>query len=230
MAKKAKQATKTKPKGNGELKARLAELRDKHGDTVKVDDIGVVVESMMATMKGDLSATDLELFSELEALAAYIHAAKSDIAALRPDEVKDEYLPAATDELDAIVQATEVATNSIMDATEQIEGVMAELEGEPADTLMNATTAIYEACGFQDITGQRITKVVKALQDIEEKIDALVNAFGSEIEKIKAQQPNQNKQPDTDAPLSDEDLLEGPQLEGEANTQAEIDALLESFD
>ena len=72
-----------------------------------------------------------------------------------------------------------------MDATEQIEGLMDKVDPEDASVIMEATSTIYEACGFQDITGQRTTKVVKALKDIEEKIDALVEAFGSEIEKFK---------------------------------------------
>lgn len=216
------------PDQDDELNQRLESLRDTQGDVVKIDDIAGVVESMLTTMKGDLSAADLELYSELEALAKYIHAAKADIAALRPDEVTEEYLPTAADELDAIVAATEKATNSIMDATEQIEGVMSELEGEQADRLMNATTMIFEACGFQDITGQRITKVVKALKDIEDKINALVQAFGSEIDKVKAAQPKKEK--DEDKPMTDEDLLDGPQLANKAQTQEEVDALLASFD
>ncbi len=210
------------------IQDRLSSLRSAHGELVKVSEISGVVESIMATMKGDLSADDLELYNELQALAIYIHDAKSDIAALRPDEVRDEYLPTASDELDAIVMATEKATNTIMDATEQVEAVMETLDGEQAEKLMEATTNIYEACGFQDITGQRITKVVKALKDIEEKIDALVMAFGSEIDKVKANEPKQDAI-SPDAP-SDEDLLGGPQQEGEAATQEEIDALLASFD
>jgi len=216
-------------KGAGlDIDKKIAELREKHGDSVQVADVAAVVESMMATMKGDLSATDLELYTELEALARYIHEAKADIAALRPDEVKDEFLPTATDELDAIVAATEKATHSIMDATEIIENTMMELQGEVADKLMEATTQIYEACGFQDITGQRITKVCKALQDIEEKIDALVTAFGSEIEKVKDTKPA--KEQSGDSKPTDEDLLDGPQLDGQGKSQDEIDALLASFD
>lgn len=212
---------------SAELSERLEELRAKHGDAVRVADIASVVESMMATMKGDLSAADLELYNELAALGEYIHAAKADIAALRPDEVRDEVLPKASDELDAIVAATEGATNTIMDATEKLEGLMEHLADEHANVIMDATTEIYEACGFQDITGQRITKVVKALKDIEEKIDGLVEAFGSEIEKYKNQAPKAAKQSETP---SDEDLLNGPQLQETAQTQDEIDALLASFD
>ncbi|WP_417832245.1 protein phosphatase CheZ [Terasakiella sp.] len=211
-----------------DLGARLDELRDTYGDTVQVEEVVEVVDSLLSTMKGDVTSADMELYNELESLAEYIHSAKAEIAQLRPDDVKEKYLSSASDELDAIVEATADATNNIMDATEIVEEVMAGLEPEVSDKLMEATTKIYEACTFQDITGQRITKVVNALKHIEEKIDALVDAFGSEIDKFKSENPD----PVEDGPkeITDEDLLEGPQLEGQGRSQEDIDALLASFD
>ncbi len=207
------------------LQRRLEELESKHGDTVRTADIAEVVEGLMATLRGDVAAVDLSIYAEMESLARYIQAAKTEIAQLRPDEVKEQYLPAAADQLDAIVQATAEATHTIMDATETIEGVMEKLDGENSEKLMDATTRIDEACGFQDITGQRITKVVKTLKDIEVRVDALVAAFGSEIAKVKAGQPEKEEKKD-----SDENLLHGPQLPEDAKSQAEVDALLASFD
>ncbi len=212
-----------------EFQKMLASIREHKGDDVKVDDIGEVVRTMLATMRGDLSANDVELYTELESLADYIRSAKREIASLRPDEVKDQHLRTASDELDAIVAATADATNSIMDATEAIESVMDEVDADTRATLESATTGIYEACSFQDITGQRITKVVKALQHIEDSVDGLLNAFGDEIAKFRKDDPAAEKAKE-DAPITDEDLLQGPQLEGKGQTQAEIDALLASFD
>ncbi len=207
------------------LRQRLEALKNKHGDTVRTADIAEVVESLMATLKGDVAAVDLSIYAELESLARYIQTVKTEIAQLRPDEVKEQYLPAAADQLDAIVEATAEATHTIMDAAETIESVVENMDGENGEKLMDATTRIYEACGFQDLTGQRITKVVKALKDIEERIDALVAAFGSEIEKIKAQQRESEEKKE-----HDKKVLHGPQLADEAKSQAEVDALLASFD
>jgi len=217
------------PKIDPDLGARLDELRDTYGDTVQVEEVVEVVDSLLSTMKGDVTSADMELYNELESLADYIHSAKAEIAQLRPDDVKEKYLSSASDELDAIVEATADATNNIMDATEMVEEVMGDVTPEVSDKLMEATTKIYEACTFQDITGQRITKVVNALKHIEEKIDALVEAFGSEIEKYKSENPSPT---DDDAPkvITDDDLLEGPQLEGQGRSQEDIDALLASFD
>ena len=213
-----------------ELAARLQEIGRKPDGTVKIEEIGEVVDAILATMQGDLTAVDVKLYEELESLQRFIVDAKSDIAALRPDEVKEEFLPKAADELDAIVEATAEATNAIMDAVGEIEDVMSKLKGKNAERLMDATTKIYEACGFQDITGQRITKVVGALQHIEEKVDALLNAFGDEIAKYKAANPKPVAEPEAAAIPPDEDLLHGPQMKEQAMSQADIDALLASFD
>ena len=213
-----------------ELATRLQELGREPGGSVKVEEIAEVVEAILTTMQGDLSAVDVRLYEELESLSRFISEAKSDIAALRPDEVKDEFLPKAADELDAIVEATAEATNSIMDAVGEIEEVMSKLKGKNSEQLMDATTKIYEACGFQDITGQRITKVVGALQHIEEKVDALLNAFGDEIAKYKAANPKTEEAPVEEPIPADEDLLHGPQKKEAAMSQADIDALLNSFD
>lgn len=205
-----------------DLALRLDAIRKEHGDTVRVDQIGEVVRAMVDTMTGDIDAGDLKLYREIESLADYIHAAKAEIAALRPGEIKNEFIATATDELDAIVGATEAATNEIMDSAEHLESLTPLMDAEVAERLTEITTRIFEACTFQDITGQRITKVVKMLKEIESRVENLVKAFGSEIEPAG---PRAEK-----AVVTDQDLLNGPQLPTNAADQAEIDRLLASFD
>jgi len=124
------------PKIDPDLGARLDELRDTYGDTVQVEEVVEVVDSLLSTMKGDVTSADMELYNELESLADYIHSAKAEIAQLRPDDVKEKYLSSASDELDAIVEATADATNNIMDATEMVEEVMGDVTPEVSDKLM----------------------------------------------------------------------------------------------
>ncbi|MBF0335604.1 MAG: protein phosphatase CheZ [Alphaproteobacteria bacterium] len=213
-----------------DLALRLDELRREHGDTVRLDRVAEVVRSLLSTMSGDLDAKDIRLYQELEALANYIHAARAEIAALRPDEIQNHYIASATDELDAIVGATESATNEILDACEQLETMLTDLPPEMGQRLTDATTRIYEACNFQDITGQRITKVVRALKHIEQKIEALVAAFGPAEPKAEAKPPPPEAAADEVKQVTDEDLLNGPQLPERASRQADIDALFASFD
>jgi chemotaxis protein CheZ len=211
-----------------ELVHRLSALKGRM-ETVSREEIAEVVSGLLATMEGDLSDGNLKLFAELESLSNYIHSAKSEIAALRPDEITARHLPKATDELDAIVGATEEATNSILGAMESLETIAGELPPEFGDKVSEAVTQVYEACNFQDITGQRITKVVNTLKHIEEKVEALVSAFGDEIAKYKQAHP-ETDEPEVAQKPTDADLLNGPQLPDDASKQAEIDALLASFD
>jgi chemotaxis protein CheZ len=192
------------------------------------DEIQEVVTEMLSSMEGDLSEMNLKLYAEVESLARYIVTAKSEIAALRPDEITNDHIASATDELDAIVGSTEEATNGILQAMEALESLTGEMDPAMAEKVTDAVTQVYESCNFQDITGQRITKIVKALKHIESKVDALVAAFGEDIAKYKSAHPGQETK--AQDPMSDKALLNGPQLPDSAGKQDDIDALLASFD
>src|SRR3546814_19418060 len=109
-------------------------------------------------MEGYISAVDLRVYDELESLARYIQSARVEIAALRPDEIRQDHIPAATDELDAVVGATEEATGRILDAAEQIQTIAGGLDQAVQSQLVDLVTGIFEACNFQDITGQRTSR------------------------------------------------------------------------
>ena len=213
-------------KAGNELPQLLRELRDKPDGTVSVGEVADIIERLMAALKVDPAVSRRKFFIDLKDLSRIIRTTKDEIALLSPDDVKHEYLPKAADELDAIVVATADATNAIMDATEIIEAAMSGVDGKARDQLLDATTRIYEACGFQDITGQRITKVVGALKEIQNRIDALLTAFGDDGKTRKPKKALKMKKKVS----TDEDLLEGPQKVGEANTQEDIDKLFAGFD
>jgi chemotaxis protein CheZ len=158
------------------------------------------------------------LVNVLEYLSSHIRATRSEIGALRSGSGNPQMFSTTTDELEEIVTETARATNRIMDAAEAVEKVAATLESGPANALMDATTSIYEASAFQDITGQRITKIVRALQSLEEKLAALASAFGPLEESVGEEQPQ-----------GDAALLNGPQRESTAASQTDIDALFASL-
>jgi chemotaxis protein CheZ len=199
---------------------QLAEARGRYsaGDRELVLE---VVTAMLTTMSGDLNAHETTLLGEVEALGRTIAAAKQEIAALRVDDIRDRDIPSATDELDAIVEHTAVATNAILESCELLEGLGSDVTGESAGKLQDAVTKIYEACSFQDITGQRITKVVTTLKTIEAKVAQIITAFGVHHPPPEITAPETVK--------TDADLLHGPQLPSNAMDQSDIDKLLASF-
>jgi chemotaxis protein CheZ len=174
-----------------------------------------------ATPLHELSLREAALLTEIEELGRTIEAAKAEIAALRVDDITGNHIPFATDELDAIVTHTARATNEILESCETLDAVAADASSAHGEKLQAAVTRIYEACSFQDITGQRITKVVNTLKAIEAKVAQIAGAFGT----IPASQSGKGQE----APV-EPILLNGPQLPAAAMDQADIDKLLASFD
>jgi chemotaxis protein CheZ len=207
------------------LAHRLEALRAAQGDSVQVRDVTSLVNSMVASMQGQLELATLKIGQELQELVTFISTAKAEIASIQPNSLSKRDIPGAADELDAIVQHTEAAASVIMDAADEISALAGQVEGDLADKLQDISTRIFEASSFQDITGQRVTKVVKVLKHIEEKLGRLAITVGDTHVT--------EKQVERDAdgvPVDQKNLLNGPQLEGAGNNQDDIDALLASFD
>lgn len=188
------------------------------------------LEDILAKVKSEEPASRLKLYQQLLSLATYIEMARQDVAAIRPTEIQASKIPAVTDDLDAIVANTEEATSVILDAAERLEKVSSKLEGENQTVVNDAVTRIYEACNFQDLTGQRITRVVKAIKDIEAKVDALIAAVhdqlglsSDEIASLAMIKGAGGKPKPANG--ADADLLNGPQNGTNAKSQEEIDRL-----
>jgi chemotaxis protein CheZ len=201
------------------LKLKLAAIRAQQPQA----DPGMmteVVRAVLTTISDELTAKESSLLREVEELGQMIASTKSEIAALRVDDITDHDIPFATDELDAIVEHTAHATDAILESCEMLDEVSATVSGEAAAKLQAATTKIYEACSFQDITGQRITKVVTTLKTIEGKVAHIIGTFGvtSAGGRVSAGHV-----------ATDADLLNGPQLPANAMDQSDIDKLLADF-
>ncbi|MGE3476379.1 MAG: chemotaxis protein CheZ [Rhodospirillaceae bacterium] len=176
------------------------------------------------------------IYLQLQRLADFITKTRSELSSFRPQEMKEQFIPKAADELDAIVEATAAATHTIMDAADVIMDIAGRLEKADSDKAMAAVTSIYEACTFQDITGQRVTKVVNVLKVIEERIDKMVLALGelepldqAQIEALDLAAANPAFAPEAPAPSSGS-ALHGPALPGQGKSQAEIDAILSGLE
>ena len=202
------------------LAERLAEIRARY-PAAEPEWVADVVRAVIVAVQGDLAAPDSALLAEVESLGRVIANAKAEIAALQVDDITAAHIPFATDELDAIVAHTAAATNQILESCETLDTVAETLEGGLAAKLQDATTHIYEACSFQDITGQRITKVVGTLKAIEAKVAQIVLAFS-----------HRNGPPGSVEVVVEGEaaLLNGPQLPAAAMAQSDIDRLLASFD
>jgi len=168
------------------------------------------------------------LRSELRAMARSIKETKSEIKAMRVGNTGDDSLVTASSELDAVVMATEEATDAILNASETIEALAAKIQlntvndddRQATEDIQEQTIKMLEACNFQDITGQHITKVVNTLKFIEERIDAMIDIWGADdIEEVDASVTPDNE--------GDKGLHNGPALKGNGIDQNDIDKLFD---
>ena len=166
-----------------------------------------------------------ELKSQLAELSEAILETKRELAHLSdPTLASKGEVRAATLELDAVVNATEAATNDIMSAAELIDDLASRLKSQAsnhhdatlAEEINDKVVNIFEACNFQDITGQRITKVVNTLNYIDDRVNTMMELWGAE----------QHEAAEIGTP-DDANLLNGPSMEGEGASQDDIDALFE---
>ena len=102
---------------------------------------------------------------ELHGLFYYIQRVREEIAAIAQPADEDHKFEKMNDQLDAIVEATEAATNTIMATVEINEGLLNTLkEGLPDDKIATIeqisanNLGLFEACAFQDITGQPLPR------------------------------------------------------------------------
>jgi len=210
-------------------KARVDQIvkyirKDQEGD-ISLVEIMSLAELMVGSMQTFFKELDTNIYKEFRELADYIGTAKNEIGRLQAGDLHDNYIPSAGEELDAIVSATENATNTIMGAAENI------MEADPSDSetyqgvVNDAVMEIFEACSFQDITGQRITKIVETLQHIDDRVSRFASALGaSDVGGHVDQEASERDQRKQDL------LLNGPQGVDEAVSQDDIDALLGSDD
>jgi chemotaxis protein CheZ len=210
--------------GNSMLK-NLIQLREQKGQ-ILIEDVGALLEGMASGLQ-DGNDTDNFLKSEIENMASYIVNAKSEISAMIPADEDDanNNINRATMELDEVVKATEEATNSIMDAADAIQGLAGGLDDKSAgQQIVDETMKVYDACSFQDITGQRINKVLRTIEEIEGRVVKLVTLFGGELPEgyVPKDIPERVERPD-------EALMDGPQLAGEKPSQDDIDKLFDSM-
>ncbi|WP_376957669.1 hypothetical protein ABNQ39_11105 [Azospirillum sp. A26] len=206
-----------------------------------VDKLGTQVDRLSGASPSAFTAfapgEDPRIQQELTAITQVVREARSDIAALKATDTGSNRIEAATGELDEIVAATERATTDILNATEKIQEITMSIPRDDADLAerIDAVEAwcieIMTACSFQDITGQRTTKVVNTLRYIEERVNTMIEIWGVERLAVDPQQhasgevSSHRKLGDT---RPDAHLLNGPQLGGPEVTQDAIDALFDS--
>jgi chemotaxis protein CheZ len=165
--------------------------------------------------------------AELELIYAAVKRTRDEIETIGTDAISPVDMARAGRELAAIVSSTEQATQQVLQAAEDIDqaantlsaALKSEHEQGLAGDIRDRVVQIFEACNFQDLTGQRVGRVVEILAMIEGQVGRLMEIW-RRVEQFKPVV--------LDDPAHDDGrFLNGPKLPGDAghSSQEDIDAL-----
>jgi chemotaxis protein CheZ len=140
---------------------------------LEIDELRRFVDRRIAELSAEIHATvQLVDYSEtnLSAKLASIHEQIASVIAAPASTTRNSGV-----ELEAVVQTTEHAANQIMEAAEAI-STWLQKGGDPASlpVVTQQVNAIFEACTFQDLTGQRIRRAIRHLQQVETMLSSVM--------------------------------------------------------
>lgn len=193
---------------------KAADLKD-----AQLMDVLRLAQQLTDTMQMFFGSLDQSIHAEFNDIAAYIARTRDEIAQLRPNDITERRIPVAGAELEAVVGDTERATESIMS---EAEAVMALSAADPAaykTEVDAAMTRVIEACAFQDLAGQRVSKVVTSLRHIEQRVARFAATMG-----VHDAEATGEERAETDRRRQLH--LNGPAMGGPETGQDDVDALM----
>lgn len=130
----------------------------------------------------------------------------------------------AAGKLGAAIEGMEKATEKILKSAEVIDdsaralaaAMKTDYERGLAQDIQDHVVAIYEACNFQDLSGQRIGHVIETLNRIEDQVEGMLDRHKGGPGDAPAA-----------TPFARHALLNGPRLDGDSGhtSQRDIDTL-----
>ncbi len=191
-------------------------LKKSPGGQMTLTDVIGVAELLTSSLQPLLRRIDVTLHQELRGILLKIETLRKEISKVHADDISVNRIPEMGKELSEVVRSTEEATNTIMSAAENVLANENKPEAEFKELASNEMMKIFEACSFQDITGQRVTKVVETVEVIEQRINILCEMMDGHAQGMKPvlTEREQSKK---------DQLLSGPSSGGA--DQAMIDAM-----
>jgi chemotaxis protein CheZ len=219
-----------------ELRAIRTQMAAPHRNAVAeqvsatADEQVAEAQALLATYRAQIEQCE-KLKIELDLIHDAITRTKQEIATLHGKSFDGDEMAKVNGELGAVVGGTEEATQQILAAAEAIDNASTAIgkvtsvdqQKQLLEDIQDNVVAIFEACNFQDLTGQRISKVMTTMKFIENHIITMMDIWGG-VDAIKA-----HAAPIVDDREGDAKLLNGPKLDGDVGhaSQDDIDALFD---
>src|ERR1700756_368132 len=173
-----------------ELRAIRAQMASGPGDAAKSAAMAAVegsteretaeAHALLETYRAQIEQCE-KLKVELDLIHDAISRTKREIAVLHGKSFDGQEMAKVNGELGAVVGGTEQATQQILEAAESIDqaatalsnNVTPDQQRRLSEDSQERVVSIFEACNFQDLTGQRINKVMQTMKFIEQHINVM---------------------------------------------------------
>lgn len=197
------------------LLLKLKALQNQNNGVIDINHVDHIINQFLELLSPYLKNTqEKEIYHQLEMILAQFKSLKSDISNISHDILDKNFIPEITMDLRSVILQTEKSVTSILDISDEISALSQKIsDPKVREDLMIKSTRILELCNFQDLTGQRIQKIIHHLTEIESVIYKMLHAL----------RPDSNLRTKNES--TDSKLLNGPQKEQESPSQDEIDAL-----
>ncbi|MEJ2690606.1 MAG: protein phosphatase CheZ [Deltaproteobacteria bacterium] len=210
-------------------------LREEIGGVCKGYLEGKFYQNLAVEMESDIGA----MYQEINEFKKGLDLSQHSFETQKTIDASERLVSDASGQLEEIVKTTEGATNQIMDAVENCQDRnkrvvdLVRQIAEPAvrEEILDLLAAVNQdymniitACAFQDLTGQRVKKVVELIKHLEKEVIVLLVKAGAKIRGKKAGKEDHEIEGETNAALA---KLKGPQKEGV--DQAGVDDILASL-
>jgi chemotaxis protein CheZ len=209
------------------VQRKVFRIERMYGGRAAARPMGIAADDKLAAPKAPRTdaadGTVQSLKRELALLHDAIARNKRELTVLIGDG-RERYMAHAAGKLGAAVEGMEKATEKILKSTEVIDdsarALAATLKDDYkrglAQEIQDHVVKIYEACNFQDLSGQRIGHVIETLNKIENQVEGMLERHSGQPDDAPAGKP-----------FSGHALLNGPRLDGDSGhtSQPDIDKM-----
>lgn len=205
------------PEVAARVRESLANLKAKDLKDGQVMEVLALAQQLTDTMQLFFGSLDKSIHQEFVYIADYIARTRTEISKLRPNDIKEQRIPTAGAELEAVVTDTERATETIMHEAEMLLGTKPDDIAAYKSQVDDAMMRIIEACSFQDLSGQRVSKVVESLRHVEKRVSRFAATMGvhdAEADEDEIAEAERKKKLHLNGPA-----LGGPEVKQEAIDQ-----------
>ncbi len=200
------------------LFSRLKDLQNENNGVIDINHVDNIIKKFLEILRPYLkNQQEAEIFHQMEKVLAQFSSLKRDISNMSDEILNKDFIPDITMNLRAVILQTEKSVTGIIDVSDEIAALSKEInDHEIRESLIIKSTRILELCNFQDLTGQRIQKIVHHLTEIESVIYKMLHALRPDM-RLKNKTTEEQK------------LLNGPQEEHSSPSQCDIDALFDAL-